>query len=345
MHTKSSKQISHKRPSLSQPLVSVVIPVYGVERYIKEALDSVIAQTYNNLEIIVVDDQSPDNSIEIVQNSYTDSRIRIIQQKNRGLAGARNTGIRNANGSYIAFLDSDDFWQANKIEEHIATMQANMSCGVSFSASRFVDDNSESLNRLQAPKKQANFKAKDIFCRNPIGNGSAPVIKKEILEEIGFKTSDRLCQGLPYTQYFDENLRQSEDVDCWTRIAILTGTDFLYIDQPLTNYRVNDYGLSANVDAQFATWMHLLEKLENYAPEFARHNGPTAKAFQYRYLARRSIFQGQAKNALKFMWLALKTQPMALAQEMQRSIETTLAGLMLAIFPQKVQKRLVALFI
>ena len=153
MHTKSSKQISHKRPSLSQPLVSVVIPVYGVERYIKEALDSVIAQTYNNLEIIVVDDQSPDNSIEIVQNSYTDSRIRIIQQKNRGLAGARNTGIRNANGSYIAFLDSDDFWQANKIEEHIATMQANMSCGVSFSASRFVDDNSESLNRLQAPKK------------------------------------------------------------------------------------------------------------------------------------------------------------------------------------------------
>jgi len=347
MHTRSSNHtsITHDQISPIQPLVSVVIPVYDVERYIEEALDSVLVQTYQNLEILVVDDESPDNSIAIIQRTYNDARIRIIRQKNRGLAGARNTGIRNANGTYVAFLDSDDFWQSNKIEEHIAAMQAHEECGLSFSASLFVDENSASLNRLQAPKKQSDYKAKDIFCRNPIGNGSAPVICKRILEKISFETDDKMHHGLPYTQYFDESLRQSEDVDCWTRIAILTGTGFYYINQPLTNYRLNDSGLSANVETQFATWMHLLEKLEDYAPRFAQQYGPIAKAFQYRYLARRSIFQGQAHNALKFMWLALKTKPSALMQEIQRTLETTFAGIILVGLPKNIQKRLVTRFI
>ena len=126
----------------------------NVEQYIQEALTSVLAQTYLNLEIIVVDDESPDQSIALIKRCFNDSRIRIIQQKNRGLAGARNTGIRHANGEYVAFLDSDDFWQSDKIEEHIRLMKANPSCGVSLCSSLFVDDQSQSLGRLQAPKKK-----------------------------------------------------------------------------------------------------------------------------------------------------------------------------------------------
>lgn len=324
------------------PLVSVVIPVYNVEQYIEQALDSVLSQSYSNFEIIVVDDQSPDSSIAIVNDRFNDDRIRIVQQKNRGLAGARNTGVRYANGRYIAFLDSDDFWQPSKLESHILAMEANPHCGVSFSASLFVDENGQSLGRLQEPRKKSNYQPQDIFCRNPIGNGSAPVIRKGILEQIGFQTAEKNDSGVPYMQYFDESLRQSEDVDCWTRIAILTATDFQYIDQPLTNYRVNDCGLSANVDRQFETWMYLLEKLHGYAPSFAQRYGPAAKAFQYRYLARRSVFQGQASNAVKFMWRAIKTKPSALLQECHRSIETILAGLALACLPHKLQRKLVA---
>jgi len=324
------------------PLVSVVIPVYNVERYIEQALDSVLSQSYSNFEIIVVDDQSPDNSIAIVKDRYSDDRIRLIQQKNRGLAGARNTGVRHANGRYIAFLDSDDFWQPTKLESHIRVMEANPSCGVSFSSSLFVDENDQSLGRLQEPNKKSNYHPRDIFCRNPIGNGSAPVIRKGILEQIGFQTAEKNEGGIPYTQYFDESLQQSEDVDCWTRIAILTATNFQYIDQPLTNYRLNDGGLSANVDKQFETWMYLLEKLHGYAPAFAQRYGPAAKAFQYRYLARRSVFQGQASNAVRFMWRAIKTKPSALLQETHRSIETIVAGLALACLPHKLQRKLVA---
>ena len=325
-----------------QPLVSVVMPVYNVEPYIEQALDSVIRQSYDNIEIIVVDDQSPDNSIALIQQRYRDERIRIIRQKNRGLAGARNTGIRHSNGRYIAFLDSDDFWQVNKLELHIKAMQRNSNYGVSFSSSLFVDDQGQRLNRLQAPKKKCDYSAKDVFCRNPIGNGSAPVIRKGILEQIAFFSEEKTENGAPYAQYFDENLRQSEDVDCWTRIALTTATDFHYIDQPLTNYRLNNEGLSANVEKQFETWMHLLNKLEHYAPNFAQKYGPVAKVYQYRYLARRSIFQGQANNAVKFMWLAFKTNPLALMKEFRRTAETTIVSLVLAFLPSSLQRTMIA---
>src|SRR5690242_5160744 len=98
--------------------VSIVIPVYGAEQYVSAAVQSAIKQTYKNLEILIIDDGSPDKSIEICQQ-FTDSRIKIIRQKNRGLPGARNTGIRHAQGEYIGFLDADDIWLPEKIEKHV----------------------------------------------------------------------------------------------------------------------------------------------------------------------------------------------------------------------------------
>ncbi len=323
-----------------EPLVSVVIPVYNVEQYIEEALKSVLSQSYTNLEIIIVDDESPDQSIELIKNTFDDSRIQIIEQKNRGLAGARNTGIRHAKGEYVAFLDSDDHWQNSKLEKHLAFMVQHPEYGVSFCSSMFIDEQNRPLGRLQQPKKKYDYRASDIFCRNPIGNGSVPVIRKKILDQIEFKSDDK-----DHTQYFDESLKQSEDIDCWTRIAILTGTKFHYIDEPLTNYRLNSGGLSADVDKQFETWSALLEKLEGYAPLFAKEYGPIAKAFQYRYLARRCVFQAQGAPAIKLMWRALKTRPLALCYEPVKTIETLLASLALSIMPTSMQKKLLERFI
>ena len=329
--------VNMKNAGLSNqnPLVSVVIPVYNVERYIEEALESVLNQSYSNLEILIIDDESPDHSIERVRNSFDDSRIRIIEQKNRGLAGARNTGIRHTKGDYVAFLDSDDHWQSNKLEQHLAFLTQHYDYGVSFCSSMFIDEQGQPLGRLQQPKKKHSYRASDIFCRNPIGNGSVPVIRKRILEQISFKNGDKT-----HTQYFDESLKQSEDIDCWTRIAILTGTKFHYIDEPLTNYRLNSGGLSADVDKQFETWSALLEKLQGYAPLFAKEYGPVAKAFQYRYLARRCVFQAQGALAMKLMWRALKTKPLALCKEPLKTAETLVASLALSLIPTSMQMRL-----
>ena len=114
--------------------VSIVIPLYNTEEYVQLALESALAQTYQNLEIIVVDDGSTDGGVNICRK-FTDKRIRIIQQANRGLSGARNTGIRNAEGEYVAFLDADDLWVPEKVERHVEHFEQRPELGISFSYS------------------------------------------------------------------------------------------------------------------------------------------------------------------------------------------------------------------
>ena len=105
-------------------LVSIVLPVYNVEKYLPRCLDSVTGQTYKDLEIICVDDGSPDGSVEIIKRyAENDDRIVLISQKNQGLSGARNTGINAARGEYIMFLDSDDYIDAEACEVAVREMK------------------------------------------------------------------------------------------------------------------------------------------------------------------------------------------------------------------------------
>ena len=126
------------------PRVSVVIPLYQTQDYIGAALSSVLAQTFTDFEVIVVDDGSRDGGPEIVR-SRADPRVRVITQENRGLAGARNTGIRQAHGDLIALLDADDLWDPRKIELHVAQLDADPALDVSFSASRLIDEHGHDI--------------------------------------------------------------------------------------------------------------------------------------------------------------------------------------------------------
>lgn len=328
-----------------RPMVSVIMPVYNVESYVIEAVNSVLKQTLSDFELLIIDDESPDNSIQKIKGSFDDARITILSQKNRGLAGARNTGIRYAKGQFIAFLDSDDYWDKNKLKCHYQDFEQYPHCGVSFCSSLFVDNYSKSLNRLQRPKRKNDFQAKHIFTRNPIGNGSVPVIRKSVLEQIAFTGIGKDGHTKDYLQYFDESLTQSEDIDCWVRIAILTGTDFIYIDKPLTYYRVNNEGLSSDVDTQYETWLVFYRKLSKISPNFCRKHGPTAKAFQCRYLARRCVSQAQGKDAFKWMCRAFKYQPFVLMSEFGKTAITSVASIVMAVLPRSAQQGLVKQFL
>jgi len=309
---------------MSTELVSIVVPVYNVEKYIKACVESIRAQTHRNFELLIIDDESPDNSIAIVKQ-INDARIRIISQKNRGLAGARNTGIRNAKADIIAFLDSDDTWEPEKLARHVSQLNANPNVGLSFSSSMFINEDGESLNRI---------------CRNPVGNGSAPVIRKSTLNAIAFK-SDKSTEF----QYFDESLRQSEDIDCWIRIALQTNDEFAYIDEPLTNYRLNSGGLSANVDKQFESWLRVLEKVTTINATFAQKYGPLAKAYQYRYLARRLVMEGNATKALGLLNKAIQSDASFIIKEPMRSMTTIIAALLFSILPARLQRKLASIVI
>lgn len=312
----------------NSPLVSVVIPVYGVEKFLRECLLSVLNQTYTNWECIIVNDSTPDNSMLIAQEFVNlDSRFRIINQENRGLAGARNTGIRNANGQYISLLDSDDVYLLNKLEKHIYHLQHNPLLGLSYSRSEFIDEDSNTLGLYQMPKL-TDISPSLLLTSNPCGNGSAVVLRKQALNDIAYydKTRQYIC-------YFDEDLRQTEDVECWFRLISTTDWVMEGLPEPLTLYRVNNSGLSANLDKQFQSWELFISKAKAYAPITIHHSYSLAKAFQYRYLARRAIRSKDGSNALSYISKAFSSQPSLLLRDPIRTSLTLSAAILLNFLP------------
>ena len=232
---------------MSNPCVSVVMPVYNVERFVAAAINSVLVQDWPDFELIIVDDAGQDRSMEIVRG-YADPRIRIISQANRGLAGARNTGISAARGRFVALLDSDDIWLPEKLSRHIAHFNADPALGASYTGAELIDEAGRLIGIAQTPIV-GPVDARQVFCGLGICNGSVPVFRRETLEE-GALPAD--AQGR--VQYFDETLRRSEDVECWTRLALTTGWRFEGLPGMLTHYRVNAGGLSADIPRQLESW-------------------------------------------------------------------------------------------
>ena len=310
------------------PKVSVIMTGYTVEKYIAETISSVLAQTFTDFELLVIDDESKDRSIEICE-SFTDSRIKIIHQKNRGLAGARNTGIRHAQGEYLAFLDSDDVWRSPKLELHVQHLDANPLVGVSFCSSEFIDDDSRPLGNFQIPKTK-NITPELVLCRNPISNGSVPVIRRAVFADIEFIAN---FYGTDEKFYFDDRFRQSEDIECWIRIALTTKWQIEGIPDALTLYRVNSGGLSANMMKQLESWEKAIAKTREYAPEFMAKWESLARAYQLRYLARRAVRNKDGKAGVQLINRALVTNWKILIYEPQRSLLTIFAAYLIWILP------------
>ena len=309
-------------------LVSVIVPTYNIEEYIAETIKSVLAQTYSHFELLIIDDESPDRSVEICRQ-FNDPRIRIISQKNRGLAGARNTGIRHAQGEYIALLDGDDIWLPEKLASHVQHLESNPDVGVSFSRSEFIDAQGNSLGIYQMPKLK-DITPDHLLCRNPIGNGSAPVIRQEVFEEICFQDDLR---GFLENCYFDEHFRQSEDIECWFRISAHTNWKIEGIPEALTLYRVNGEGLSANVLKQLDSWEQMITKHRELSPGLLAKWENPARAYQLRYLARRAVRLKEGKMAVKFTLRALETHWKIIFSEPNRTISTLAAAYMLYCLP------------
>lgn len=129
----------------TEELVSIVVPVYNVEQYLKDCLDSILQQSYPNIELIIINDGSTDGSKEIVIPFLSDKRVKYIEQENKGLSGARNTGLKNALGKYIVFVDSDDYIEKNMLKEIVFLMETHHLDLVRFNADAFVDGLNESL--------------------------------------------------------------------------------------------------------------------------------------------------------------------------------------------------------
>jgi len=183
-----------------KPLVSVIIPTYNRGWIIKEAIDSVLAQDFIDFELIVVDDGSTDNTIEIL-NSYQDD-ITVLQQNNKGVSAARNRGLSEASGRFIAFLDSDDLWLPEKLSSQVDFFNSNPDALICQTEEIWVRNNMR-VNPKKRHKKPWGmiFEPSLALC---LVSPSAVMIRRSLFDEIGG---------------FDETLPACEDYDLWLRIS------------------------------------------------------------------------------------------------------------------------------
>lgn len=214
------------RNHLVPGLVSVIIPVFNSSEFISETIRSVTYQTYKNIEIIVVDDFSVDNSKELVESlSKEYSNIHLVPlQKNSGVAVARNTGINVARGQYIAFLDSDDLWKPNKIQSQIEYMNT-VGAAFSFTGIEMIDEFGNIKKSMRKVKKEINYK---FLLRNTMIATSTVVIDRNRVEKF----------QMPL-------MRSGQDYATWLMI-LRRGYTAYGIALPLSQYRLRQNSLSSN---------------------------------------------------------------------------------------------------
>ncbi len=192
---------------MNKPLVSVVMPTYNHARYIKEAIDSVLNQTYNNLELIIVDNFSEDDTAQIIA-SYNSDKIIYRQFRNNGIiAASRNHGIEQARGTYVAFLDSDDVWTETKLQRQVEAITKDPANGLSCCRFQVISDDPRENGKIMGPKAdELPARVYERLIKANFVISSSTLVSKAALDDVGV---------------FDEDpkLRCSEDFDLWLRIA------------------------------------------------------------------------------------------------------------------------------
>ena len=210
-----------------KPLVSVIIPNFNYSNYLGQTIESVLAQTYDNIEILVVDDGSTDNSVEVAKQ-YS-NKIRLICQSNGGVSSARNEGIRNSRGSFVCFLDADDFWERNKLELQMnRALETNS--GLIYSGYLECDANLSVIREI-LPVFQGYCEG--FYRRRPgsaialLGTSTA-LIRRDVIDLVGT---------------FDTTLNTSADWDYLRRVSKFT--DFAFVPSPLVRYRRHGSNMSS----------------------------------------------------------------------------------------------------
>ncbi len=234
---------------MTEGLVSVIIPVYNRENTIKRAIDSVLCQTYANLEVVIVDDGSTDNTVKIV-NEYEDNRIKLICQKENGGANrARNIGIANSGGEYIAFQDSDDEWFPDKLRIQIEQMKSHgyMACYSPYNLYENEIVSTVPFYYDNVDKYQINLR-KTLMKHNAIGIPTL-IIRQSVLE-------------LLEKEYFDEYMPRLQDYDFVIRIA--KTVEIGYVNRPLVNAYRTSNSISTDKEALYKAIARLLRKHYNF---------------------------------------------------------------------------------
>ena len=230
----------------SSPKVSVIIPTYLACAYIADTLDSVLAQTFTDYEILLVNNGSPDTAeLEFVLKPYADKLV-YVRQDNRGQAGARNTGLLIARGEFVCFLDNDDQWEPDLLSFQVAVMQSDPSLAVHYcDAMIFGGSFRTGRSNMEFTPSNGEVNFRSLAARDCTVLNCAAMSRRDAVTRAGM---------------FDESLRYGEDIDLWLRIA-LQGGRIAYSRRILARYRLRPDSVSANEARMTEGYLRVLDSL------------------------------------------------------------------------------------
>jgi glycosyltransferase involved in cell wall biosynthesis len=237
-----------------RPSVSVIIPTYNRAELIHESLDSVFFQTFRDYEVIVVDDGSTDNTAEVLRPLAEQGKLRYIRQSNQGASAARNRGIAEARGNFIAFLDSDDLFDPAKLELQVKYYQAHPEMGLVHSGFTKFDNNGNDLGYRDTSWFSGDIYPRILLYWTTLMTMDTVVVAKNVFDSVGL---------------FDSNLVYGEDLDMWRRIA--RKYPFGFINRSLARIRVHEGNISGNKTNAADDLAKYLEKAFEDDPSLSSH--------------------------------------------------------------------------
>jgi glycosyltransferase involved in cell wall biosynthesis len=277
------------------PTISIIIPAYNAERTILKTIKSVQQQTFQDFELIVINDDSKDQTLELLQ-TVKDERLKIFSYENGGLPVARNRGIDLATGEFISFIDADDLWTVDKLELQLAALRQNPKAGVAYSwTACFIDGREESIFPYKPVFFEGNVYEK-LLVNNIVSNGSNILVRKQVIESVG---------------KFEPTLKSCEDWDFYIRLA--AKWHFVVVPKHQILYRQSSNAMTSKVEIMEQEALRVIERAYQSAPpkyQFLK-NQSLAWIYEYctqQYLKYSTDISG-VKKASQKLWAAICLHP------------------------------------
>jgi len=301
------------KKKMTKDLVSVIIPTYNREDLIGKTIQSVLNQTYQNFEILIVDDSSTDDTSTVVK-SFNEKRIKYIKQEHTGIpAIARNNGLKKAKGNYIAFLDSDDLWLPQKLEKQLQEF-ANFKEILLVSTNGVTFPQISKIYSLKKKKKIISFF--ELLKTDYIINSSV-LIKKDVIDKIGYLDENKIIKSL-------------EDYDYWLRFLYFKNKSILVLNDILIKYRLHESNISQYTNQQT---LKLLRRYIGYKYIFKKLSGAKSKTLEKIFNKKTRFLKN---NILKNLYLKKKDKRFLKQYDVKMRVRITI---LLTNFFQKYIKK------